>query len=119
MLCSLSSSLSYYSAQFIVAIAICLIPFGQVRADGAKRAAVTSKVGVDLTPYFNVEGFVRHLYRNAQTDPQDPLSFLRIESIDWNPHSGAWLRFTAMSNTTYTVQSCSFATLENDSDGKC
>src|SRR4051812_42274329 len=40
--------------------------------DGAKRAAVTSKVGVDLTPYFNVEGFVRHLYRNAQTDPQDP-----------------------------------------------
>jgi vitamin B12 transporter len=40
--------------------------------DGAKRASVTSKVGVDLTPYFNVEGFVRHLYRNAQTDPQDP-----------------------------------------------
>ena len=40
--------------------------------DGARRAAVTSKVGVDLTPYFNVEGFVRHLYRNAQTDPQDP-----------------------------------------------
>jgi len=40
--------------------------------DGARRAAVTSKVGVDLTPYFNIEGFVRHLYRNAQTDPQDP-----------------------------------------------
>jgi vitamin B12 transporter len=40
--------------------------------DGAKRAAVTSKVGVDLTPYFNVEGFVRHLQRNAQYDPQDP-----------------------------------------------
>jgi len=40
--------------------------------DGAKRASVTSKVGVDLTPYFNVEGFVRHLYRNAETDPQDP-----------------------------------------------
>jgi vitamin B12 transporter len=40
--------------------------------DGARRAAVTSKVGVDLTPYFNVEGFVRHLYRNAQSDPQDP-----------------------------------------------
>ena len=40
--------------------------------DGAKRAAVTSKVGVDLTPYFNVEGFIRHLYRNAETDPQDP-----------------------------------------------
>src|SRR5690242_15378762 len=40
--------------------------------DGAKRAAVTSKVGVDLTPYFNVEGFVRYLYRNAETDPQDP-----------------------------------------------
>src|SRR4029079_12121434 len=40
--------------------------------DGAKRASVTSKVGVELTPYFNVEGFVRHLYRNAETDPQDP-----------------------------------------------
>jgi len=40
--------------------------------DGAKRASVTSKVGVDLTPYFNVEGFIRHLYRNAETDPQDP-----------------------------------------------
>jgi vitamin B12 transporter len=40
--------------------------------DGARRAAVTSKVGVDLTPNFNVEGFVRHLHRNAQTDPQDP-----------------------------------------------
>ena len=40
--------------------------------DGAKRAAVTSKVGVDLTPYLNVEGFIRHLYRNADTDPQDP-----------------------------------------------
>jgi len=40
--------------------------------DGAKRAAVTSKVGVDVTPYFNIEGFVRHLYRNAANDPQDP-----------------------------------------------
>src|SRR4051812_39973445 len=40
--------------------------------DGAKRASVTSKVGVDLTPYFNVEGFVRHLQRNAEYDPQDP-----------------------------------------------
>lgn len=40
--------------------------------DGARRASVTSKVGVDLTPYFNVEGFVRHLQRNAEYDPQDP-----------------------------------------------
>ena len=40
--------------------------------DGAKRAAVTAKVGVDLTPYFNVEGFVRQLQRNAAYDPQDP-----------------------------------------------
>src|SRR4029077_7915273 len=40
--------------------------------DGAKRAAVTGKAGLDLTPNFKVEGFVRHLYRNAQTDPQDP-----------------------------------------------
>jgi vitamin B12 transporter len=40
--------------------------------DGAKRSSVTSKVGVDLTPYLNVEGFVRHLHRNNQYDPQDP-----------------------------------------------
>jgi len=40
--------------------------------DGARRGAVTSKAGVDITPYFNVEGFVRHLHRDAQTDPQDP-----------------------------------------------
>ncbi len=40
--------------------------------DGAKRAAVTTKAGVDITPYFNVEGFVRQFYRNGQTDPQDP-----------------------------------------------
>ena len=33
---------------------------------------MTGKAGIDLTPYFNVEGFVRHLCRNAQTDPQDP-----------------------------------------------
>src|SRR4051794_41081838 len=42
--------------------------------DGAKRAAVTSKAGIDLTPYFNVEGFVRHLHRNALTDPQNFVS---------------------------------------------
>jgi vitamin B12 transporter len=40
--------------------------------DGAKRFAVTSKAGIDFSPNFNVEGFVRHLYRNAETDPQDP-----------------------------------------------
>ena len=33
---------------------------------------MTTKAGVDITPYFNVEGFVRQLYRNGQTDPQDP-----------------------------------------------
>jgi vitamin B12 transporter len=40
--------------------------------DGARRLAVTGKAGIDLSPYFNVEGFVRHFYRNAETDPQDP-----------------------------------------------
>ena len=40
--------------------------------DGAKRFAVTSKAGIDFSPNFNVEGFVRHLYRNAENDPQDP-----------------------------------------------
>jgi len=40
--------------------------------DGAKRFAVTSKAGIDFSPNFNVEGFIRHLYRNAENDPQDP-----------------------------------------------
>jgi vitamin B12 transporter len=40
--------------------------------DGAKRFAGTAKAGIDFSPNFNVEGFIRHLYRNAETDPQDP-----------------------------------------------
>jgi vitamin B12 transporter len=40
--------------------------------DGAKRLAVTGKAGVDFSPNFNVEGFVRHFRRKAETDPQDP-----------------------------------------------
>jgi vitamin B12 transporter len=40
--------------------------------DGAKRGVVTAKAGVDLTPYLNVEGFLRHSHRLAAGDPQDP-----------------------------------------------
>ena len=40
--------------------------------DGAKRLAVTTKAGIDFSPNFNVEGFLRHLHRNAEYDPQDP-----------------------------------------------
>ena len=40
--------------------------------DGAKRGVVTAKAGVDLTPYLNVEGFIRQTQRNSQYDPQDP-----------------------------------------------
>jgi vitamin B12 transporter len=40
--------------------------------DGAKRFAWTSKAGIDLSPNVNVEGFFRHLHRNAENDPQDP-----------------------------------------------
>lgn len=43
-----------------------------VETDGAKRTAVTAKAGVDLTPYLNVEGFLRQTKRKADTDPQDP-----------------------------------------------
>jgi hypothetical protein len=46
----------------------------------------------------------------AGTDPEDSLSFLQIESIDCSAPSGVSLCFTAMSNTTYTVESCSFIT---------
>ena len=40
--------------------------------DGAKRGVVTAKAGIDLTPYLNVEGFLRHSQRLAAGDPQDP-----------------------------------------------
>lgn len=43
-----------------------------VETDGAKRTAVTAKGGIDLTPYLNVEGFLRQTRRKADTDPQDP-----------------------------------------------
>src|SRR4051812_24213805 len=45
---------------------------GGPELDGAKRFSFTGKAGIDLSPNFNVEGFVRHLRRNAETDPQDP-----------------------------------------------
>jgi vitamin B12 transporter len=38
--------------------------------DGAKRFVVTAKAGVDFSPNFNVEGFVRSTRRVADTDPQ-------------------------------------------------
>ena len=34
--------------------------------DGARRFAVTGKGGIDFSPNFNVEGFVRHLRRKAE-----------------------------------------------------
>jgi vitamin B12 transporter len=40
--------------------------------DGARRTVLTGKVGVDFTPNFNVEGFLRHTKRFANTDPSDP-----------------------------------------------
>lgn len=52
--------------------------------DGAKRTAVTAKAGVDLTPYFNVEGFLRHARRNADSDPQDP-NFLNTGLVEDAP----------------------------------
>ena len=39
--------------------------------DGAKRFTATAKAGIDFTPYFNVEGFLRHTRRTASTDPQN------------------------------------------------
>jgi vitamin B12 transporter len=45
---------------------------GGAETDGARRFSATGKAGIDFSPNFNVEGFVRHLYRNAETDPQDP-----------------------------------------------
>ena len=50
-------------------------------ADGAKRFAITGKGGVDFTPYFNVEGFIRHFRRKADTDPQDP-NFLNTGLVE-------------------------------------
>jgi len=44
------------------------------------------------------------------TDPNDAASRFRIEAIDWNAGNPVSLRFTAVSNKTYTVQSCPFPT---------
>jgi hypothetical protein len=46
----------------------------------------------------------------AGTDPQDAQSLLRIDAIDLSQADGISLRFTAMSNKTYTVQSCTSIT---------
>ena len=46
----------------------------------------------------------------AGTDPQDAQSLLRIDAIDLSQADGISLRFTAMSNKTYTVQSCASIT---------
>ena len=50
-------------------------------SDGARRFAITGKGGVDFTPYFNVEGFVRHSRRRADSDPQDP-NFLNTGLVE-------------------------------------
>lgn len=42
------------------------------------------------------------------TNPNDAASRLRIEAIDCGPGHPFCLRFTALSNKTYTVQSCPF-----------
>lgn len=55
--------------------------------DGAKRYTVTAKGGVDLTPYFNVEGFIRHARRKADNDPQDP-NFLNTGLVEDAPGYG-------------------------------
>jgi hypothetical protein len=44
----------------------------------------------------------------AGTDPTDAQSLLRIEAFEWSANS-VLLRFTAMSNTSYTIQSRTFA----------
>ncbi|HKS63512.1 MAG TPA: TonB-dependent receptor plug domain-containing protein [Xanthobacteraceae bacterium] len=52
--------------------------------DGAKRLAVTGKAGIDFSPNFNVEGFVRHARRKAEFDPQDPF-FLNTGLVEDAP----------------------------------
>jgi vitamin B12 transporter len=52
--------------------------------DGSKRTVVTAKGGVDLSPNVNVEGFVRHARRHAESDPQDP-NFLNTGLVEDAP----------------------------------
>ena len=56
------------------------LPTG-AESDGARRFAITGKGGVDFTPNFNVEGFVRHSRRRADSDPQDP-NFLNTGLVE-------------------------------------
>lgn len=61
--------------------------------DGAKRYTVTAKGGVDLTPYFNVEGSLRHARRKADYDPQDP-NFLNTGLVEDAPGYGTMFEET-------------------------
>jgi vitamin B12 transporter len=56
------------------------LPTG-AESDGARRFVFTGKAGVDFTPNFNVEGFVRHTRRKGFSDPQDP-NFLNTGLVE-------------------------------------
>jgi vitamin B12 transporter len=59
------------------------LPTG-AETDGARRFVFTGKGGIDFTPNFNVEGFVRHTRRKAFSDPQDP-NFLNTGLVEDAP----------------------------------
>ena len=50
--------------------------------DGARRTVLTAKAGVDFSPNFNLEGFVRHTRRFADTDPGGPAGLVIDRAFD-------------------------------------
>lgn len=64
------------------------VAFDGNERDGSRGLALTAKGGLDFTPDFNVEGFVRYVRRHAKIDPQatfGPTEGLAYDSIpDFN-----------------------------------
>lgn len=68
--------------------------FGSER-DDSDAFVGSAKLGIDITPDFNVEGFLRHTNRHAQSDPQSSTSGLVIDGDNANENRATIGRITA------------------------
>ena len=50
--------------------------------DGSSADVESAKIGADLTPDFNIEGFVRHTKRRAESDPTSFTTGLLVDGSD-------------------------------------
>lgn len=75
------------------------VAFNGSERDGSRGLAVTAKGGADISPDFNIEGFVRYVRRHTRIDPQPsfgPFEGLALDSIpDVNNFESAAARVAA------------------------